>query len=388
MKIKLIALAIVAGAISGIADAQMSSSDQFIVQNYLSTHPELPQDKTQEIERKATLQEVINYVKGNSYYNGSATVSFPPIDTTAVPISTLTPATKPQAAISTDGEGEALTRANQERTAQQTEALQDAYRQRFAQLKGEALTRANQARTAQQTEALQDAYRTSAKKFNDEKGQALLEGNLKRTQIQSDALNAAKSEHEANQHQVDATQYRTRVNAQVAESRYEEFVQQTNANTADINTLNTGLKQAQAMGRDDQSRANDAYANTEANRQALQATNHRVADNSAEIANHEQRIEELEASNSANFGKLKNEMDKNRQRASAAISGVAAMANIPQVIQGQTFSVGAGVGTTDSESALAVGFSARAAEHVVVKGSVSDDTQQNFVVGGGVSYGW
>lgn len=67
---------------------------------------------------------------------------------------------------------------------------------------------------------------------------------------------------------------------------------------------------------------------------------------------------------------------------------MAAMANIPQVIQGQTFSVGAGVGTTDSESALAVGFSARATEHVVVKASVSDDTQQNFVVGGGVSYGW
>ncbi|MEW5559470.1 YadA C-terminal domain-containing protein [Enterobacter asburiae] len=300
----------------------------------------------------------------------------------------MTPATKPQAATSTDGEGEALTRANQERTAQQTKALQDAYRQRFAQLKGEALTRANQERTAQQTEALQDAYRTSAKKFNDEKGQALLEGNLKRTQIQSDALNAAKSEHEANQHQVDAAQYRTMVNAQVAESSHEEFVQQTDANTADINTLNTGLKQAQVMGSDAQSRANDAYANTEANRQALQATNHRVADNSAAIANHEQRIEKLEASNSANFGKLKNQVDENRQRASAAISGVAAMANIPQVIQGQTFSVGAGVGTTDSESALAVGFSARAAEHVVVKASVSDDTQQNFVVGGGVSYGW
>jgi autotransporter adhesin len=46
------------------------------------------------------------------------------------------------------------------------------------------------------------------------------------------------------------------------------------------------------------------------------------------------------------------------------------------------------VGTTDGESALAVGLSARAAEHVVVKASVSDDTQQNFVVGGGVSYGW
>lgn len=159
-------------------------------------------------------------------------------------------------------------------------------------------------------------------------------------------------------------------------------------NQSNISGLQSGFQQVQSTSLYAQSRADAAYANTETNRQALQATNHRVADNSAAIADHEQRIEKLEASNSANFGKLKNQVDDNRQRASAAISGVAAMANIPQVIQGQTFSVGAGVGTTDSESALAVGFSARAAEHVVVKASVSDDTQQNFVVGGGVSYGW
>lgn len=159
-------------------------------------------------------------------------------------------------------------------------------------------------------------------------------------------------------------------------------------NKSAIIDVQSDIKKVQTTSSYAQSRADAAYANTETNRKALQATNHRVADNSAAIADHEQRIEKLESSNSANFGKLKNEVDDNRQRASAAISGVAAMANIPQVIQGQTFSVGAGVGTTDGESALAVGFSARAAEHVVVKASVSDDTQQNFVVGGGVSYGW
>lgn len=160
------------------------------------------------------------------------------------------------------------------------------------------------------------------------------------------------------------------------------------ANQSSITGLKTDVQQAKTSSINAQSRAETAFSNAEANHQALQATNHRVADDHASLANHEQRIEKLEANNSANFGKLKNEVNDNRQRASAAISGVAAMANIPQVIQGQTFSVGAGVGTTDSESALAVGFSARATEHVVVKASVSDDTQQNFVVGGGVSYGW
>lgn len=90
----------------------------------------------------------------------------------------------------------------------------------------------------------------------------------------------------------------------------------------------------------------------------------------------------------AQFEDLKRQVGENRHRASAGIAGVAAMANIPQVTNTQNFSVGAGVGTTDGESALAVGFSARATENVVIKGSVSNDTQHNFVVGAGMSYGW
>ncbi|EEK4465157.1 hypothetical protein GNM83_20230 [Salmonella enterica] len=163
---------------------------------------------------------------------------------------------------------------------------------------------------------------------------------------------------------------------------------ETQQRQSQFTTLSSGVKQAQDTGAYAQKRADDAYAHTEANRQALNATNKRVADNTATIANHEQRISALESENSANFGKLKSEVDQNRKRASAGIAGVAAMANIPQVIQGQTFSVGAGMGNTDGESALAVGMSARASEHVVVKASVSNDTQHNFVVGAGVSYGW
>ena len=117
-------------------------------------------------------------------------------------------------------------------------------------------------------------------------------------------------------------------------------------------------------------------------------SNKQTVVNSQQIAASDARLSKLESSTNAKFGQLKSTVDDNRKRASAGIAGVAAMANIPQVIQGQTFSVGAGVGNTDGESAVAVGFSARATDHVVVKASVSDDTQQDFVVGGGVSYGW
>ena len=89
-----------------------------------------------------------------------------------------------------------------------------------------------------------------------------------------------------------------------------------------------------------------------------------------------------------NFRDLRRQIDDNKDRADAGIAGVAAMANIPQVTDSQTFSVGAGVGTRSDEGAMAVGFSARASDHVVLKASVAGDTEQTWTVGGGVSYGW
>ncbi|WP_395490727.1 YadA-like family protein [Cedecea davisae] len=154
-----------------------------------------------------------------------------------------------------------------------------------------------------------------------------------------------------------------------------------------LNVLNG---QIQMTGTYAKSRTDAAIANIESNKAALAKTNQAVAAHSAELANHESRIDALEANTGAgnSFARLKNQVDDNRQRASAGIAGVAAMANIPQVTQGATFSVGAGAGTTDGESALAVGFSARATENTVIKASVSNDSQQNFVVGAGAAYQW
>ncbi|EIW6162776.1 YadA C-terminal domain-containing protein [Salmonella enterica subsp. enterica serovar Saintpaul] len=152
--------------------------------------------------------------------------------------------------------------------------------------------------------------------------------------------------------------------------------------------MSAQIENNRATGEYAHARIDAANQNIAANRQALENTNKRVSENSAAIADHETRIGALEQSTTSKFGALKSEVEQNRKRASAGIAGVAAMANIPQVTQGATFSVGAGVGNTDGESALAVGASARINDSWVVKGSVSNDTQHNFVVGAGASYQW
>lgn len=117
-------------------------------------------------------------------------------------------------------------------------------------------------------------------------------------------------------------------------------------------------------------------------------TNSTVAGHTRQLVDHEKRISTLESQTNSRFSDLDKRVDDNKRNADAGIAGVAAMANIPQVTDSQTFAVGAGVGTREGESAIAVGFSARASQNVVLKASVAGDTQQSWTVGAGVSYGW
>ncbi|MDK9585884.1 YadA C-terminal domain-containing protein [Lelliottia wanjuensis] len=110
---------------------------------------------------------------------------------------------------------------------------------------------------------------------------------------------------------------------------------------------------------------------------ADRATQHQVASNT-------QQISKL----NNNFSNLKSEVESNKHEAAAGASAAMAQANIPQVLNGQTFAVGAGVGGYDGENAVAVGVSFRASQNVTVKATVSDDTQQNVGYGAGVSVGW
>ena len=131
-----------------------------------------------------------------------------------------------------------------------------------------------------------------------------------------------------------------------------------------ITQNSSDIVQLYSNGEYAQSRIDAANANIQANRDAITSTNRVVSQHSAELANHEQRIGELEQSTNQRFGALKNQVDRNKKDADAGIAGVAAMASIPQVTEYQTFSVGAGVGNRHDQQALAVGFSARAAQNL------------------------
>ncbi|MBZ0059425.1 MULTISPECIES: YadA-like family protein, partial [unclassified Leclercia] len=213
------------------------------------------------------------------------------------------------------------------------------------------------------------------------------------TQIKADVTN--------NAHTLAADDVKIRTNAQEIDTNHQtintnhqDIVDNKATETQHFQTLTTDLAQKvdnstfQQRAQTVDTRFADTDNRIAQQKAAQQKTDATVAKHTAQLADHESRIQNLEANTSVNFGKLKSQVEQNRKRASAGIAGVAAMANIPQVTADQNFSVGAGVGNTDSESAVSVGFSARATQNVVVKGAVSNDTQHNFVVGAGVSYGW
>lgn len=158
----------------------------------------------------------------------------------------------------------------------------------------------------------------------------------------------------------------------------------TDGKYADMSAVNANTAGVKSL----QQRAADLDIRIAQQKADQAKTNSTVAAHTAQLADREKRISSLESQTNARFSEFKNQIDDNKRNADAGIAGVAAMANIPQVTESQTFAIGAGVGTREGESAIAVGFSARASQNVVVKASVAGDTQQSWTVGAGVSYGW
>lgn len=168
----------------------------------------------------------------------------------------------------------------------------------------------------------------------------------------------------------------------------EAINQETRTRASQVVQLSAGISQAQATGDYAASRADQAFSNAAANSQSIRRTNERVAEHSAQLANHEQRITGLEQQTNRSFANMDKRLDNVRDGANAGVASVAAMASIPQVTEYQTFALGAGVGSRHDQQALAVGFSARAASNVVVKASVSTDTTDSITWGAGASIGW
>jgi autotransporter adhesin len=109
---------------------------------------------------------------------------------------------------------------------------------------------------------------------------------------------------------------------------------------------------------------------------------------SERLDNHEGRITDLESRTNGKFADIDKRLDDNRKKANAGTSTALAAAGIPQVLESQSFALGAAVGGYESEQAVAVGFSARVSSAVVVKAAVGTDTQHGIGYNAGVSIGW
>ncbi len=155
-----------------------------------------------------------------------------------------------------------------------------------------------------------------------------------------------------------------------------------------FSTLSSGVQQAQTTGAAAQNRADVAFANAEANHQALANTNQRLADDEKTLANHEQRISDLEANNQTNFNSLKDQQNKDRKEFRAGLAGAFALTAIPQAPQGHTVGFGMGVGTFNGQNAVSAGISARVSANVSVKTGLSWDTADNVGAGAGVLFSY
>lgn len=79
------------------------------------------------------------------------------------------------------------------------------------------------------------------------------------------------------------------------------------------------------------------------------------------------------------------------KQVAAGVAGASAMANIPQVDQNKTFSVGAGIGHFRGVTALALGTSYRMAPNAVLRASLSTSShssKKNTVYGVGAGFSW
>ena len=156
-----------------------------------------------------------------------------------------------------------------------------------------------------------------------------------------------------------------------------------------IDARNTKIKNVMA-GEDDNdavnvSQLNQVKARQDAQSRALKQVRRTVINHGARLTNVENRVTGLENK----VDRLDHDVKKNRKRADAGISVVAAMANIPQVYLPGKSGVGVGVGYKHGQSAVAVGYSRSSDNgHHIIKLSAGVDTQKDVTVGAGYMYQW
>jgi hypothetical protein len=83
-----------------------------------------------------------------------------------------------------------------------------------------------------------------------------------------------------------------------------------------------------------------------------------------------------------------NQLNRVETVVSQGVATAMAMANIPQVEPGKTFSLGVGAGSFGGQGAFAAGGSWRINDNLVIKTSVGSADRGKFGVGGGASLSW
>lgn len=110
----------------------------------------------------------------------------------------------------------------------------------------------------------------------------------------------------------------------------------------------------------------------------------RISSNSDKIAQNTKLINK----NTADIADLRVDLERQGKELSAGIAGVAAMANIPHMQEAGQFSVGAGAGYYNGESAVAVGLGYRVNNSLTTQLGVSANTGNDIkpIVGAGVAF--
>ncbi|WP_256702051.1 YadA-like family protein [Burkholderia sp. SRS-W-2-2016] len=110
--------------------------------------------------------------------------------------------------------------------------------------------------------------------------------------------------------------------------------------------------------------------------------------NERTISNVAPGVNPTDAANVAQLQGVQQNIDNVARNAYSGIAMAGALAGLPQVEQGKTFQLGAGIGNYGGYTALAVGASARVTENTIVKMGVSATNGSRLLINAGVGYSW
>ncbi|MEQ1446290.1 YadA C-terminal domain-containing protein [Acinetobacter schindleri] len=127
-------------------------------------------------------------------------------------------------------------------------------------------------------------------------------------------------------------------------------------------------------------------ANITTNTNDIATNRTKIASNSAAIALNTSEILNLRSDMNSKFENIDHKLDSQKNEYRAGIASLAAMSNIPNV-NGQTFSVGFGIGQFRDQSAIAAGANWNLNEKVATKLSLGF-SDSDFTGGAGIAFGF